>query len=218
MPKEKYTKPPKPLPPMEQIQRVRFRFDDEDRQELMAMLPARLHEFGHRDDPVVGRSGAEMLIQTFEEAIGSYRTIELLTERFGAPNRADIVAAIRRLRQALAPFATAAMDPGTVDVLLGAFLGTFTTFDAPMAMTTLRRVDVMLADRERELSGTAIAPWSARHRKILRELLGGVLRGNCSTDMTDAQMARFLARALDFAGIKHDDPEAHQDRLIPKAG
>src|SRR6516164_9146797 len=148
MPKEKYTKPPNPLPPMEQIQRVRFRFDDEDRQELMAMLPARLHEFGHRDDPVVGRSGAEMLIQTFEEAIGSYRTIELLTERFGAPNRADIVAAIRRLRQALAPFATAAMDPGTVDVLLGAFLGTFTTFDAPMAMTTLRRVDVMLADRE----------------------------------------------------------------------
>jgi hypothetical protein len=59
---------------MERIERVTFRFDDEPRQELMKMLPARMHEFKHRDDPVVGRCGAEMLIQGLEQAIGSYRT------------------------------------------------------------------------------------------------------------------------------------------------
>src|SRR6516164_8958575 len=120
MPRKKYTKPPGPLPPMEQIERVQFRFDDEDRQELMAMLPARLREFRHRDDLVVGRSGAEQLIQGFEQAIGSYHTSVQLTERFGGLNRANCVAAISKLRRALAPFVTGAMEPDTVDLLLNA--------------------------------------------------------------------------------------------------
>jgi hypothetical protein len=36
--------------------------------------------------------------------------------------------------------------------------------------------------------------------------------------MSHREKALFLARVLDVAGIKHDDPEAHADRLIPKAG
>jgi hypothetical protein len=214
----KYAKPPEPLPPVQQIEAVGFRFDDPDRQELMAMLPAKLHAFRHRDDPVVGRSGAEMLIQACEEAVGSYRTVERLTERFGALNRANCGAAIRKLRRALAPFVTGAMDPDTVDILLGAFLGTSGMFDAQAAMITLQRVDAVLADRERELSGVAITPWRVRERQRLRGVLSEMLQGNCSIDMTRAEMARFLARVLDAADVPHDDPEAHADRLIPKAG
>jgi hypothetical protein len=203
---------------MEQIEWVRFRFHDRVRQELAGILPARLREFSHRDDPLVGRSGAEMLVAACEQAIGSYRTYERLAERFGVLNRANCVAAIRKLRRALAPFATGAMDPGTVDVLLGAFLGTSGVFEAQAAVTTLRRVDVLLADRERELSGMAITPWRVRERQRLRDVLSDMLQGNCSVDMTRAEMARFEARVLDEAGIPHDDPEAHADRLIPKAG
>jgi hypothetical protein len=201
---------------MEQIERVRFRFNDEDRQELMAMLPARLREFRHRDDPVVGRSGAEQLIQGCEQAIESYLTYVRLAERFGALNRANSVAAVGKLRRALAPFATGAMDPDTVDVLLNAFLGTSGMFDEETAIGTLQRVDAMLADRERELEGTAIAPWRVRERQRLRGVLSDMLQGNCSVDMTRAEMARFLACALDFANISHDDPEAHAGRLIRK--
>jgi hypothetical protein len=202
---------------MQQIEAVRFRFDDPDRQELMPMLPAKLHEFRHRDDPDVGRNGAEMLIQACEEAIGSYRTVERLTERFGALNRANCGAAIRKLRRALEPFVTGAMDPDTVDVLLGAFLGTSGMFETQAAMITLRRVDAMLADRERELSGMAITPWRVRERQRLRGVLSDMLQGNCAVDMTRAEMARFLARVLDAADIPHDEPEEHSGRLIPKA-
>jgi hypothetical protein len=216
MPRKKYTKPPAPLPPMEKIQQVRFRFSDEDRRELMTMLPARLRQFRHRDDPVVDRSGAEQLIQGCEQAIGSYRTSVRLTERYGALNRANCVAAICKLRRALAPFVTGAMDPDTVDTLLNAFLGTSGMFDVEMAISMLRRVDAMLADRERELEGTAITPWRVRERQRLRGILSDMLEGNCSVDMTRAEMARFHARALDAAKIPHDDPEAHADRLIPK--
>ena len=77
---------------------------------------------------------------------------------------------------------------------------------------------MMLADRERELEGTAIAPWRVRERQRLRGVLSDILEGNCSVDMTRAEMARFHARALDLAEIPHDDPEAHPGRLIPKAG
>jgi hypothetical protein len=203
---------------MERIERVPFRFDDKDRQELMTMLPARLHKFRHRDDPVVDRSGAEQLIQGFEQAIASYRTSVQLTERFGAMNRANCVAAISKLRQALAPFVTGAIDPDTVDVLLNAFLGTSGMFDVETAISTLQRVDAMLADRKGELEGTAVTPWRVREQQRLRGVVSDILQGNCSVDMTRAAMARFLARALDFADIPHDDPEAHADRLIRKEG
>jgi hypothetical protein len=201
---------------MERIEQVTFHFDDEPRRELMEMLPLRLHECRHSDDPVVGRSGAEMLIQGFEQAIGLYFTEVQLTERHGPLNCANSVAAICKLRQALAPFATGKMDPDTVDVLLGGFFGTPGMFDAEMAVNTLRRVDAMLADREQELSGITITPWRVRARQRLRDVLSNMLQGNCSVDMTRAEMARFLACALDFADIPHDDPEAHVDRLILK--
>src|SRR5262245_47362541 len=109
------------------------------------MLPPRLHQFQIPGDPRRDRSGAEQLVGACEEAIGSYRTTEALPPL----NRANSMAAIRKLRDALAPFVTGAMDMGTVDVLLGAFLGTSGMFEVETAEITLRRVDVMLADRHR---------------------------------------------------------------------
>jgi len=137
-----------------------------------------------------------------------------LMKRNGVLNRAGAVAAIRKLRSALAPFATGAMDPETTDVLLGAFLGTFTTFEAEAAMVTLGRVDAMLADRERELMRTNIPPAHVRERQRLCGVLADALQ-TVAADMTRAERARFLARALDAASVPHDDPDEHPERLIP---
>jgi hypothetical protein len=76
----------------------------------------------------------------------------------------------------------------------------------------------MLLDREQELSGMNVPAWRVRDRQRVRNVLSRMLEENCSVDMTRGEMARFLARALDFADIPHDDPEAHAGRLIPKAG
>jgi hypothetical protein len=213
MPRTKYAKPPAPMPPLERIKQIKFRFNEKDRQELLTMLPPRLHKFRIPGDPRADRSGADQVVGACEEAIQSYRTAE------GLPplNRANIVAAIRKLRHALAPFVTGSMDAGTVDVFLGAFLGTSGTFDAEMAAITLRRVDEILADRARELMDTNMPPAATRARQLLISTLGAVLR-TCTADMSHREKALFLARVLDVAGIKHDDPEAHADRLIPKAG
>jgi hypothetical protein len=112
---------------------------------------------------------------------------------------------------------TGAMDMGTVDVLLGAFLGTSGMFDAETAEITLRRVDVMLADRHRELSETTIPPQVTRNRQLLIRQLAAALQ-TCTADMSYRERVHFLARMLDTASIPHDDPEAHADRLIPKEG
>jgi hypothetical protein len=213
MPRQKYAKPPTPYPPLEQIERITFRFDDRDRQELMAMLPPQLHLFQIPGDPRPDRSGAEQLVGACEEAIGSYRTSETLPPL----NRANIMAAIRNLRQALAPFMTGVMDMGTVDVLLSAFLGTSGMFDAEMAEITLRRVDVMLALHLRELAETTIPPQATRNRQLLIRKLREALQ-TCTADMSYRERVRFLARMLDMADIPHDDPEAHADRLIPREG
>jgi hypothetical protein len=213
MPQTKYTKPPAPMPPQERIKQIKFRFNKKDRLELLTMLPPRLHQFQIPGDPRPDRSGGEQLVGACEEAIGSYRTTEALPPL----NRANIMAAIRNLRHALAPFVTSAMDMGTVDVLLGAFLGTPGMFDAETAEITLRRVDLMLADRHRELSETTIPPQATRNRQLLIHLLGAVLQ-TCTADMSYRERVRFLARVLDMADIPHDDPEAHAERLIPKEG
>jgi hypothetical protein len=211
MPRAKYTKPPAPMPPRERIKEIKFRFNHKDRSELLTMLPPRLHQFQIPGDPRPDRSGAEQLVGACEEAIGSYRTAEVLPPL----NRANIVVAIRNLRQALAPFVNSAVDMGTVDVLLGAFLGTSGMFDAEMAEITLRRVDVMLADRHRELSERNIPPQATRNRQVLIAQLRAVLQ-TCTADMSYRERVHFLARMLDMADIRHDDPEAHADRLIPK--
>jgi hypothetical protein len=217
MPREKYAKPPKALPPMEQIPRVTFRFDDENRQELKEMLPARLHELMLQDAPAIGCSVAEVLVQSFENSISSHLTNELRAQRFGVPNRANYVAGINKLRDALAPFVTGSMDAGTVDVLLGGFLGTPGMFDAEMATNTLQRVDGMLADRVRELKDTNMAPAAVRNREVLISELRRALR-TCDAYMSYREQVDFMAQALDFADIEHDDPEAHPGRLIPRVG
>ena len=212
MPQTKYAKPPKQTP-RERIKQIKFHFNEKDRQELLTMLPPRLRQFQIPGDPRRDRSGAEQLVGACEEAIGSYRTAEALPPL----NRANIMAAIRNLRQALTPFVTSAVDMGTVDVLLGAFLGTPGMFDVETAEITLQRVDVMLAHRLRELAESTMPPQATRNRQLLIRMLGAALR-TCTADMSYRERVCFLARMLDMAEIPHDDPEAHADRLIPKKG
>jgi hypothetical protein len=212
MPRTKYAKPPEPTP-RERIKQIKFSFNERVRQELLTMLPSRLHMYQIPGDERPDRSGAEQVVGACEEAIGTYRTAEALPPL----NRANIMAAIRNLRQALAPFVTSKMDTGTVDVLLGAFFGTSGMFDEEMAEITLLRVDVTLADRLRELSETTIPPQATRNRQLLISQLREVLR-TCTADMTYRERVRFLASVLDMADIPHDDPETHADRLIPKEG
>ena len=61
------------VPPQEEIKQITFRFNEEDRQELLTLLPSRLHKFQIPGDPRPDRSGAEQLVGACEEAIGSYR-------------------------------------------------------------------------------------------------------------------------------------------------
>ena len=189
------------MPARERIKQIKFRLDEKDRQELLTMLPPRLHKFQIPGDPRPDRSGAEQLVGACEEAIGSYRTNEALPPL----NRANIMAAIRNLRQALAPFVANSMDMGTVDVLLGAFLGTSGMFDAEMAEITLRRVDVMLADRQRELSETTMPPQATRNRQLLIRTLGEALK-TCSADMSYRERVRFLARMLVWSRFRTMTP------------
>jgi hypothetical protein len=212
MPRKKYAKGPKPTP-RERIKLITFRFDEKDRQELLTMLPPRLHKFQIPGDPRLDRSGAEQLVGACEEAIGTHLTAETLPPL----KKANIMAAIRDLRNAMAPFVTMSMDMGTVDVLLGGFLGTPGMFEEDVAEITLRRVDKALADRLSELAKTTIPPQATRNRQLLIHTLGKLLQ-TATADMSYRQRVRFLARVLDVAGIPHDDPEAHADRLIPKAG
>jgi hypothetical protein len=201
------------MPPRERIEQMKFRFNEEDRLELLRMLPPRLHKFQIPGDPRPDRSGAEQLVGACEEAIGTYRTAETLPPL----NRRGIMAAIRDLRRALAPFATGALDMDSVDVLLGAFLGTCGMFDEREAEITLQRVDEALDNRLRELAEKTIAPHATRNRQLMIRTLGKVLE-TCSADMSYRERVNFLAHVLDKAEVPHDDPEAHADRLIPKAG
>jgi hypothetical protein len=201
------------MPPRERIEQIKFRFNEEDRLELLKMLPPRLHKFQIPGETRPDRSGAEQLVGACEEAVGTYRTAETLPPL----NRRGIMAAIRDLRHALAPFATGALDMDSVDVLLGAFLGTCGMFDEREAEITLQRVDEALANRLRELAEKTLAPHATRNRQLLIRALGKALE-TCSADMSYRERVNFLARALDKAEVPHDDPEAHADRLIPKAG
>jgi hypothetical protein len=180
------------------------------------MLPPQLHKYQIPDDPQPGRSIAEALIVAYEENISTHLTAETLPPL----NKRNIMAAIRDLRNALAPFVTMRMDMGTVDVLLGGFLGTLGMFKEDVAEITLRRVDKALADHLGVLARTTIPPQSTRNRKLLNyrnRLAFDAALQPCSVAMTRAEKARFNACALDAAGIPHDDPEAHADRLVPKA-
>jgi hypothetical protein len=199
--------------PRERIKQIEFRFNEEDRQQLLKMLPPRLHKFQIPGDPRPDRSGAEQLVGACEEAIGSYRRAETLPPL----DRANIMAAIRDLRRALAPFATGATDMGSVDVLLGAFVGTPGMFDEEMGEITLQRVDEALANRVRELAETTIPPQPTRNRQLLVRTLGKAVQ-TCSADMSHRGRVLFLASVLDKAKIRHDDPVAHADRLVPKEG
>ena len=61
-------------------------------------------------------------------------------------------------------------DMGTVDVLLGGYLGVPGMFEEKVAEVTLRRVDEALANRLRDLAETTIPPQSTRNRAGVERL------------------------------------------------
>ena len=158
MPQSKYTRAPGPLPRIERIPRDAFRFDNQERRELVDLLPPRLQQLGIPENfkqEAAKLSGtpqletlAELIVALTEECITSYPTARSLMGDARA-NPANSKAAIHKLRTALNPFVAGWVDDETATIIRGS-------------------LDRELADRERQLAGMRRPPANRRHLGFLR--------------------------------------------------
>src|SRR5262249_16002090 len=128
VPRAKYTKSPGPLPTIQQVQRSKFRFRDDQRRKLAKLLPRRLallstpseymQEAAKASYPPNWRlkTIADAVIYETERAISSHLTTELLPFD-KMPTVGKVRSAIRRLRKALEPFTRGWVDTQTADLI-----------------------------------------------------------------------------------------------------
>ena len=205
MPRAKYTKPPGPLPAIEQVQRSKFQFRDAQWRNLTKLLPCKLGSLGVPPHaaallPAKVQTIADWVIQLTEEAINCHHIggalIEVLTsEERGNP--ANIRAAIRRLREHLKPFVEGRVDDETTNIV---------TAD----------LDAKLAARDQEIAKRRLPPAPRRALAMLCQLIAGLVRlaasANCET-VSEQDILCYVDAALNFAGIKHPNIKKHRDRF-----
>jgi hypothetical protein len=213
VPQSKYTKAPGSLPPIERIVRDAFRFDDQERRELVALLPLRLRQLGVPENlkqeaaklpgtPQL-ETLAELIVALTEEYIGSYLTVRSLVG--DAPvNPANVKAAIHKLRTALKPFVAGSVEDETATIIPD-------------------RLDRRLAKRERELAGMRLPPAKRRNLGFLCQNIGGLLKEFTSANQVafeERGAIRYVAAALDHAGIEHsystENPSRFAALVFPK--
>ena len=205
MPRTKYTKPPGPLPAIEQVQRSEFRFRNSQWDKLRKLLPSKLQELPVPSDYIVAAANeshaptrtlktiADAVIHETEGAIRSHLTVRSLSSEHRMPTPANVRAAIRRLRKALEPFAREWVDTVTADLIPA-------------------NLDDLLAVREQELMGLKAPSKLA----MLCRLVGNVVKERISAydeTISEQDTARYVDAALACGGVKHPDFAKHRDRL-----
>ena len=214
MPRSKYTKAPGPLPPIERIARDVFRFNDQERRELVALLPIRLQQLGVPENfkqEAAKLSGtpqletlAELIVALTEEGIRSYLTACPLIGD-ARVNPANVKAAIRKLRTALKPFLAGWVDDETAAIIPDG-------------------IDGRLAERERDLEGMRLPPAKRRQLGVLCQHIGGLLKEFASANKVafeEREAIRYVATGLDYAGIEHsystENPSRFAALVFPKS-
>jgi hypothetical protein len=201
VPRAKYTKPPGPLPAIEQIQRAQFRFRDNEWSKLTKLLPCKLAGLTVPPDeaarsPEKVKTIADWVIQLTEEAINSHLTTAPLVSK--APiNPANARAAIRRLREALKPFVRGRVDDETAGLVPA-------------------DLDAKLAARDQEIAELRLPPAQRRALAMLCQYIAVYVRAFASANgeiVSGQDMLRYVDAALDFACIKHPNVSKHRDRL-----
>jgi hypothetical protein len=201
------TKAPGPLPPIELIARDAFRFDDEARRELVGLLPVRLQQLRVPENIKQGvaelpdapklETLAELIVALTEDSVKSYFTACGLNG--GTPtNPANVRAAIGKLRAALKPLVAGQVDDETADII-------------PEDLA------VRLADRERELAGMRLPPAKRRNLALLCQWIGVVLKQYASANevaFEERDAIRYVATALDYAGIEHSYSTENPARFV----
>jgi hypothetical protein len=201
VPRAKYTKPPEKLPAIEQIQRSKFQFRNEQRRKLAKLLPCKLAGLAVPPDaaatlPEKVKTIADWVIQLTEEAIGSYLTTSRLTSETSI-NPANVRAAIRRLREALRPFVHGWVDSETANIV----------------PTDL---DAKLIARDQEIAKLHLPTAKRRMLAMLCRTLESFVRQFASANgetVSEQDMLRYVDAALNFADIKHPNIAKHRDRL-----
>jgi len=207
VPRTKYTKPPGPFLKLDQIPRAGFGFTEQQRLGLNNLLPDRLRSLSVPDEYKASnahhQSGlqtlADLLISATESEIAAYLTATPFFSSKGVQptNPANVRAAIRRLREALKPFVRGWVDAKTADLIPDGF-------------------DDALAAREQELRSVKVTSAGHRNLGVLCARIGVWIRN--IADANDSKMCmrdvrKFVATALDCAGIKYPDPDSHPERL-----
>jgi hypothetical protein len=201
VPRAKYTKPPGPLPAIEQIPSSTFRFRSDQWRKLTKLLPCKLAGLAVPPDDAAKRPKkiktiADCVIQETEDAITSYLTGNPLISE--APiNPANVRAAIRQLRKALKPFALGWVDNETSDIV----------------PTDL---DAKLATLDQEIAKLRLPPKQRRALTMLCQYIEVYVRqGSAANDqiISEQDMLRYIDAALNFAHIKHPNITKHRDRL-----
>ncbi len=139
------------------------------------------------------------MVYATEGVIASHLTTPPLLRSKGVqfPNPANVRVAIRQLREALKPFVHGWVDDKTADLIPDG-------------------LDDALAAREQELKSVKVTSASNRILRYTCEEIGGLLKkieDASDTKMSRRDVRKFVATALDCAGIKYPDQDSHPERL-----
>jgi hypothetical protein len=199
VPRKEHTKPPGPLPAIEDIKRSTFRFRKDQRRKLIELLPPKLADLSVpfiESVPSNVKTIADMAVQATEEAINSHLTaIRLVLE--GGLTPAKVRAAIRRLREALRPFVRGWVDSETAEIIP-------------------EDLDDKLAARDQEIATLRLSWPQRRALAMLCQIIVMAVK-NCISisgeTVSEDDILRYVDAALSFAKIKHSDPKKHRARF-----
>jgi hypothetical protein len=202
MPRSKFTKPPGPFPPFEQIQLSKFLLSDDQWRNLTELLPPKLAALSVPSDaaaklPTKIKTIADVVIRITENEINRYLAGSPLVSQ-GGINPANVRAAIRRLREALKPFVGGWVDYETAKIVSA-------------------NLDAKLAAREGKISKLRLAPAHRRALAMLCQRIVVFVKSFVSANdetISEEDMLRYVDAALTFARIKHPNISKHRDRLV----
>ena len=208
MPRTKYTKPPGPLPPIEHIQRSKFRFRNDQRRKLTNFLPSKLSSLPvpseYVDEALNAPHAPTRTLKTIADAVIHQTEVTINLHLTGRPliaegriNPANVRAAIRRLRKALEQFTRGWVDDETAEIVP-------------------ENLDAALAAREQELASLRLPP--ARRRALallcqtIRIYVANVVSAKGAT-ISAQNVLKYIDFALTCAGIDHPAFAKHRHRL-----